>query len=176
MGKNEDCAELLKTIYGTKQAARQYYMKFMKVMKDKGFTSTTAESCLLKRIDKNGTVIICVYVDDCFITGVRKAIDAAMNDINSVFETRRIGRMSEYIGCTLVDLGEDGSKKLMQPDMIKKLEQEFGPDVADLREALTPMGPGNTVERPSEDDPQLSTEEQKRYRSGVGMLLYLVKL
>jgi hypothetical protein len=60
--------------------------------------------------------------------------------------------------------------------MIKKLEREFGPDVADMREALPPMGPGNAVERPSEDDPQLTTEEQKRYRSGVGMLLYLVKL
>ncbi|KAG7348742.1 reverse transcriptase RNA-dependent DNA polymerase [Nitzschia inconspicua] len=85
---DDDFVELLRTIYGTKQAARQYRKKFMNFMEAKGFERTHAEQCLLKRIDNNGTVVICVYVDDCLLTGDRKAIDVAMEDIESAFETR----------------------------------------------------------------------------------------
>jgi hypothetical protein len=119
-------------------------------------------------------VMICVYVDDCLLTGDRMAIDAAMVDIESVFETRRLGPLHDYIGCTFVDL-PDGSKKLIQPDLIKKLESTFGDDVADMKEVYTPMGPGVTIERPSEDDVKLDSTEQRKFRSGVGMLLYLIK-
>jgi hypothetical protein len=41
-----------------------------------------------------------VYVDDCLLTGDRKAIDAAMKDVKSEFETRRLGPLDEYIGCS----------------------------------------------------------------------------
>jgi len=166
--REEDCTELLQTIYGTKQAARQYWKKFMKIMEDKGFKRTHAEPCLLRRSDHNGTVVICVYVDDCLLTGDRKAIEAAMKDIESEFETRRLGPLDEYIGCSLVDL-PDGSKKLVQPDMVKKLDKGFGDAVAEVRDTSTPMGPGVTVERPTEEDQVLDPEVQKVYRSGVGM-------
>jgi hypothetical protein len=69
----EDCVELLQTIYGTKQAARQYWKKFLETMIQKGFESTNAEGCLLRREDKHGTVMICVYVDDCLLAGDRTA-------------------------------------------------------------------------------------------------------
>jgi phosphotransacetylase len=86
--KGRDCTQLLRTIYGTKQSARQYWKKFINAMKDKGFQSTHAESCLLKRKDETGMVVICVYVDDCLLTGDRMAINKAMNDIEAIFETR----------------------------------------------------------------------------------------
>ncbi|KAG7359133.1 reverse transcriptase RNA-dependent DNA polymerase [Nitzschia inconspicua] len=88
---DDDCVELLQTIYGTKQAARQYWKKFMRFMEKRGFEMTHSEPCLLKRIDHNGTVVICVYVDDCLVTGDRKAIDSAIRDIESGFETRKLG-------------------------------------------------------------------------------------
>jgi phosphotransacetylase len=138
---DSDCTQLMRTIYGTKQAARQYWKTFIEVMKGKGYESTHAEPCLLKKVDENGTVIICVYVDDCILTGNRKAIDAAINDIETVFEIRRLGSLKEYIGCTIMDM-PDGSKKLIQPDMIKKLKKEFGMKVSNERNATTPMGPG----------------------------------
>jgi hypothetical protein len=48
-----------------------------------------------------------------------------MTDIESTFETRRLGPLEEYIGCTIQNM-PDGSKKIIQPDMIKKLEKTFG--------------------------------------------------
>ncbi|KAG7357827.1 reverse transcriptase RNA-dependent DNA polymerase [Nitzschia inconspicua] len=170
----EDCAKLEQTIYGTKQAARQYQKKFMSKMEEKGFERTYSEPCLLKRVDNNGTVVICVYVDDCLLVGDRKTIDAAVEDIGSAFETRRLEPLDEYIGCSVVDQ-YSGSKKLIQPDMVKKIEKEFGDAVSYLKNVKVPMASGISVIRPTEDDPLLSPEDQKDYRSAVGMLLYLVK-
>ena len=79
--KLQDSVELLKTIYGTKQAARQYWKMFMDKMEEMNFTRTHADPCLLKRKDQHGMVVICVYVDDCLITRERSAIDAAIKDI-----------------------------------------------------------------------------------------------
>jgi hypothetical protein len=91
-----DCTELQKTIYGTKQAARQHWKVFMEKMERKGFQRTQADWCLVKRINQDGTVVICGYVDDCLITGERTAIDSAMMDIESMFETRRSWRLKEF--------------------------------------------------------------------------------
>jgi hypothetical protein len=45
-----------------------------------GFEGTDAEVCLLKRKDNDGTVMICLFVDDCLLTGERTAIDKAIVD------------------------------------------------------------------------------------------------
>jgi len=169
----EDCAELLQTIYGTKQAGRQYWKKFIAWMKKKGYVSTHVDPCLLMKKFGEYVVIICVYVDDCLITGDRKAIEAAMNDIEGYFETRRLGKLEEYIGCSIIDF-ESGCI-LLQPDMITKIEKEFGSLVTEMRDPDSPMGPGITVNRPSENEELLKVEDQKKFRSAVGMLLYLVK-
>lgn len=160
--------------YGTKQAARQYWKMFMATMEKKNFSRTHAEPWLLKRKDENGIVFICVYVDDCLITGDR-SVDAAIRDMEEVFETRRIGPLQEYVGCTIVDMG-DGVRKLLQPDLIKKLEDNFGKEMVNIRDPNTPMGQGVTIERPDSDEAKIESSLQQEYRSEVGMLLYLVKL
>jgi hypothetical protein len=37
------------------------------------------------------------------------------------------------------------------------------------------MGPGTSIERPADEEMKLDQDQQKEFRSGVGMLLYLVK-
>ncbi|KAG7353397.1 reverse transcriptase RNA-dependent DNA polymerase [Nitzschia inconspicua] len=171
---DEDCVELLKTLYGTKQAARQYWKKFMNIMKTEGFRTTHSDGCVLMRNDSRGMVIICVYVDDCFITGERRAINGALLDIEKHFETRRLGGISEYIGCTLKKQS-DGSIVMLQPDLIKGLRKEFEQDIKPLRDVEIPMGQGVMIRRHRENEEVLTQTNQTRYRSGTGMLLYLVK-
>jgi hypothetical protein len=146
----------------------------MSEMEKSAFQRTHAESCLLKRKDQNGTVVICVYVDDYLLTGDRTAIDAAMVDIEFVFETRRLGPIQECIGCSFTNM-PDGWRKIIQPDMIKKLDNVFGKDVENFKDIDTPLGPRITIERPGEDEEKLGKDEQTKFRSGVGMLLYLLK-
>ena len=60
--------------------------------------------------------------------------------------------------------------------MIKHLEGDFGSLVKQTEKLFkTPAGPKTIIMRPEPGDPLISKTDQTIYRSGVGMLLYLVK-
>ena len=80
------CLLLVQLMYGLVQEARQYYKKFIDVVVSKlGFEKCMANPCLLKHINDNGTVIICVYVDDILCVGDRRVIDAMKNELTKYF-------------------------------------------------------------------------------------------
>ena len=62
---------------------------------------------------------------------------------------------------------------LGQPYLIKKLKKKFGKYVEGLKQYKTPGTPNFNIKRNSEN--KVDTGKQKLYRSGVGMLLFLVK-
>ena len=59
--------------------------------------------------------------------------------------------------------------------MIANLKNSFGDRVKDLREYKTPGTPHKIQVRERDENKMISKEDQKLFRSGVGMLLYLVK-
>jgi hypothetical protein len=91
------------------------------------------------------------HVDDFLLTGDRTAINKAMNDIEAMFETRRLGPLKECIGCSYTEC-TDGSQKLIQPNINKKLDRAFGKVIACMKKTNIPLGPGVTDETPRTDD------------------------
>lgn len=160
------------------QAARQYNKKFVKVMtKELGFEHCLADSCLLKRTNKNGTVVVCVYVDDTLCVGDRKSIEELKRELQIHFKVKDEGNMEEYVGCTVI---RDSTGKLImqQPHLLRKIDREFNEELAAVRSYATPAGTGESIIRIKDDEKDmigLESKKQTRYRSGVGMLLYLVK-
>ena len=63
----------------------------------------------------------------------------------------------------------------MQPLLIKNLEMKFGAEIANLSNYGTPGTPRFKILRPSENVDKIDPDLQARYRSGVGMLLFLIK-
>ena len=59
--------------------------------------------------------------------------------------------------------------------MVKKIEKVFGDEVAGLKSFKTPGTPSFGIIRPTNESKKCTPELQTRYRSGVGMILYLVK-
>jgi hypothetical protein len=82
--------------------------------------------------------------------------------LNRFSKQKMLKPLEEYIGCTIQNM-PDKSKKIIQPDMIKKREKTFGDTVINHRCAPTPMGTGITVERPEENDQTLSKEQKGVY-------------
>ena len=62
-----------------------------------------------------------------------------------------------------------------QPHLIANLERKFSEEIQSLTKYLTPGTPGLNQVRITSEDLMLPIASQQRYRSGVGMLLYLVK-
>ena len=175
---SEDCLLLDKAIYGLVQAARQFYKKLKKVLvKEMNFEYSKADPCLFYKMTNLGTCIICCYVDDLAFFGNKSAIDDAVKKLRQEFNMKFVGDLKEYVGCATRFENRKGQKVayLTQPDIINKMLKKFSKEFCKMGKYKVPSGPGYVAVRPKEDSVKLSDELQKKFRSGVGTLLYLVK-
>ena len=172
---NGECLLLLKGIYGLVQSARQFFKKILEVLTKKmNFIKCLSDQCLLYRRNENGTVIICLYIDDTLVVGDRNAVDLFKKEIKNFFSTKEEGTMEEFVGCKVLR-PKPGRGLFYQDDLIKKIEDHFGTEAKKMRKYKTPAGPGDRIVRPTIEDTKISLKDQTKFRSGVGMLLYLVK-
>jgi hypothetical protein len=136
-----------------------------------------ADPCLLFRKDeKLGTMVLAAYVDDNYVIGNDEIIQDTIEKIKkSGFGVTVEDTLTDYLSCKILFNNEKTKAWLGQPHLIKKLERKFGSMVSNLQKYRTPGTPGKGVLRPKSEDEKVSIDEQALYRSGVGMLLYLVK-
>ena len=174
LSEKESCVILDKAIYGLVQAARMYFLKYMKVLRKIGFVGGNADPCLMVRRNEFGIVFIVIYVDDCLLIGHSKAIEQTINDVkNHGFTLKIEGELDDYLSCEITFSRDNKKGWIHQPHLIKKIEKKFGPMVQGLQKYKTPGTPGGSILRNPVST--VDAEKQKIYRSGVGMLLYLVK-
>jgi hypothetical protein len=64
---------------------------------------------------------------------------------------------------------------LIQPHLLIQLTQKFGEEIKKMRKYLTPGTPRFKIQKSTEDLEVINDDFQRKYRSGVGMLLYLTK-
>jgi len=166
---------LNKTIYGLVQAAKAFYKKLTQVLRELGFTGGYADPCLLSRKGKKGYVYIAIYVDDCLCCGEPEEIEVLIKELEKTFELKIERKMTDYLSCKIEFSKNRDKIWIGQPHLIKKIEDKFGPLVKHLPKYKTPGSPHIGIKRPGPDDPCLSKEDHALYRSGVGMLLFLVK-
>jgi hypothetical protein len=73
------CLRLLKSLYGLKQALREWFLEVRKHLRTKGFKSLEAD---LNLFVSRG-VFILLFVDDMLVIGKRQYVDVAKADIRS---------------------------------------------------------------------------------------------
>ena len=85
--------KLKKSIYGLKQASRQWYQKFDQVISSFGFMENTVDQCIYHKVSESKFIFLVLYVDDILL---------ASSDINLLHETKRF--LSRNF--SMKDLGE----------------------------------------------------------------------
>ena len=86
-----------------------------------------------------------------------------------------MGEPEESIGCTIKCDLTNTTLKIYQLYLISRITQGFRKYVKSLMNFNTPATPHKGILRNQETDTKISYDLQKRYRSVVGSLLYLVK-
>jgi hypothetical protein len=166
---NSDEVLLLdKAMYGLVQAARAWINTYCKHLVDAlNFKRSMADPCLLIQKSHLGTVITTVYVDDCIFIGDKDAVDQALADISKKFNIKRMGPVKNYVGATYKKC-KDGYL-VSQHDLVDSIISKFGI----VKWKSIPAAPSLLFK---DDGDKLDEEGVQFYRSGVGKLLYLVKL
>ena len=120
----DDALVLVQAMYGLVQAARQFFKKLRDTLVEKmSFRKCLSDQCLLHRVNKDGTVIVCLYIDDTLITGDEKAVKAFKAELKKYFNTKEEGEMTEYVGCMVKRAGD--TIYLHQTDLINKIERKL---------------------------------------------------
>ena len=175
------CLLLKKTIYGLVQSARQFFKKMTQKLKEIGFKQSAADPCLMMWESELGRVFIAIYVDDCYCVGDKEGIDLLCEllqkktDTVEAFSITVEENTSDYLSCEVVFSSDRKRAWLGQPHLIRNLAAKFWEDVKMLKVYRTPGTPGVMLRRVGGDITKVDEETHGRYRSGVGMLLYLIK-
>jgi hypothetical protein len=163
---------LLKTLYGTKQAAKAFWLKLLEALRGMHYTRSKADPCLYYLWEDTGLVIWLSWVDDCLICGEKTSVIHAKEEMKKRFDCDEVGELAEYVGCKVDHNKEEGWIKLTQPVLMQSYVDEF--DLPEGEVPRTPATPGSVLQKVDPKD-WLPDELQSKYRSGVGKLLHMMK-
>jgi len=96
-GTNQVC-KLLKSLYGLKQASRQWYSKFSLSLIAFGFTQFKADYSLFTKVDNSSFTALLVYVDDIIVTGnCSSSIESFKSFLHNQFKIKDLGCLRYFL-------------------------------------------------------------------------------
>ena len=124
--KDTHVLQLIRNIYGQKQAGRVWNKCLEEGMKEVGFTPSDYDPCLYYKRN----VVMLIYIDDCLVFSPdSKLIDKTISDLRNShknFEGDDQGDVSDFLGIEVTHL-KDGSIKLTQPHLIDTILKYLSP-------------------------------------------------
>ena len=81
VGKKNMIYKLKKSIYGLKQASRQWYIKFDEVVTANGFKDNIVDQCIYMKVSGSKYILLVLYVDNILL---------AANDIDLLVEAKHL--------------------------------------------------------------------------------------
>lgn len=83
---------LHKSIYGLKQASRQWYKCFSKTLLDDGFIQSYADNTLFVKVTCSSIIALLLYIDDILIvSNDEKVVESVKNTMAKQFKTKDLG-------------------------------------------------------------------------------------
>ncbi|GMJ01569.1 hypothetical protein HRI_003826100 [Hibiscus trionum] len=97
-GGNRVC-RLQKSLYGLKQASRQWNLKLTEALVAGGYTQSLHGYSMFTKRNGNKLVILLVYVDDLLITGSdQEMMDDLKDVLNQNFKMKDLGQLKYFLG------------------------------------------------------------------------------
>lgn len=157
---------LRKSLYGLRQAPRNWFAKLSTALKDIGFKQSYADYSLFSYSKGEVALHVLVYVDDIIITGSSSLeIEKFKQQLSQRFHMKDLGVLKYFLGIEVAH-GTDGLF-LSQRKYVLDIVSEAG--LLGARPASTPMEQNHhlaTINGAVFDDPE-------KYRRLVGRLIYL---
>ncbi|KAG3018255.1 hypothetical protein PC119_g10731 [Phytophthora cactorum] len=123
-----DCLELVKAIYGLKQASRVWNETFDEFVCSIGYQVSAFDPFLYIKVVDGHCVLVLVYVDYVLVTGSSpELISRTKNDLRTHFEMTDSGKCVFVLGIELVD-GPDGSVTMCQQRYVDHILKRFAMD------------------------------------------------
>ncbi|SGZ29182.1 BQ5605_C055g12642 [Microbotryum silenes-dioicae] len=157
---------LVKSMYGTKQAPREWNSAVNKLMVACGYSRSDADSCLYVKRFEEMFIYITLYVDDGLAASNDQTfLDSEIQAFNKVYQLKRLGPVKVFLGLEFLR----SSKFIFvhQSKYIRSLVATYGGDHGSKHPAKVPMEPRLNMEHSAELFNDIAL-----YQSAVGALQY----
>ena len=124
--KEHMVCKLKRSIYGLKQASRQWYLKFNDNTVSFGFKEHTVNRCIYLKVSGSKFIFLILYVDDLLLS---------TNDLHLLYETKRflsnnfemkdMGEATYVIGIEIFQNRSQGMLGLSKKSYINKVLERF---------------------------------------------------
>jgi hypothetical protein len=177
-GQEHLVLQLIRGLYGTKQASRVWYEDLHKYLISRGFIRSKADQCIYTLYrDGKPPIIMGVYVDDLYLVCGDEKIRAEIDQhLKSAYEVTDLGWLSWSLGIRFTQDLSAGTTKMDQEAYARKVIARFG--MENCHPAPTPSVVGCVLTKamsPKTDGERKELGEMPTtYRQACGALMYLM--
>jgi transposase InsO family protein len=170
--KNMVC-KLKKSIYGLKQASRQWYFKFHQVIISFGFEMNLVDDCIYHKFCGSKYIFLVLYVDDILLASSDMGLlHETKKFLAKNFEMKDLGEASFVLGIQIHRDRSRGILGLSQKSYIEKVLKRYG--MQDCKPGDTPVAKGDkfSLNQCPKNDFEKREIHKIPYASVVGSLMY----
>ena len=118
---------LNKSLYGLKQASRQWHAHLTRCLLTLGFVQCLADACVFRLMDEWKVVMtIVVHLDDIFAVGEKARCDQFGRGLDQMVPVKNLGELRRYSGCFYERVWEKGVLKISQQTFAERLANGYG--------------------------------------------------
>ena len=166
---NKLVCKLKKSIYGLKQAAKNWYHELSNFLIQQGFERSKHYYCLFLKNKEDEKLYVLTWVDDLVIAGNSQTeIDKLKSSLESKFKKDDRGDLEWFLGMRI--LKTEKGINIDQEKYTQNILEQF--NMQDCKPSKTPAENNLKLEVAQEDSARVHSHE---FRSLVGSLLYLAK-
>ena len=165
--------QLIKTIYGLRQGAKNWYDTLCEAMAKLGFRRAEADHGVFYKEEKGELVIMAVHVDDCIITGSsEQLVEKSKKELNDLHSLTDLGPAHWLLGFKITRNLTERTLALSQHSYIDSILTRF--NFNDLKPSSIPIDPNtplSTTQCPTKLE-DIAKMRNVPYREAVGSLMY----
>jgi hypothetical protein len=166
----DQVCKLKKSLYGTKQAARQWNMRLHEHMIKHGFKRTDADHCVYIRSEGKEYVVIVIYVDDLIVMAKTKtSIDEICKQLKNDFDIKELGEIKYCLGIQVKRNREKKTIEINQEAMIDRVAKRFA--IEECKPTYLPADVNSKLVKSMDQDNKAT---KMPYRELVGSLMYIM--
>ncbi|CAM8880779.1 unnamed protein product [Rhodiola kirilowii] len=164
--KREKVYRLMKSLYGLKQASRQWFAKFSEALVAFGFQNSLNDYSLFRLAKDGDFLVLLVYVDDVILTGTSELLFSEVKlYIHNKFQIKDLGHLKYFLGLE-VARSTTGIFLNQRKYALELLEEH---NLTDCKPAKTPLDLKRKLSLSTE--PML--DDPLNYRRLVAKLIYM---
>jgi hypothetical protein len=158
---------LVKSLYGLRQASRNWYVTIRKWFLSYGLKPSAADPCVFVFVREDGaTLVVVLYVDDMMIAGSNKQIvDDFKQAIMKRFAVKDQGELRWVLGVEVIRDRKRRTLEINQRVYVEKTLDRLG--MGDSKPVSTPAA--NVPRRMSQEEEPTNNRE---YQSTIGAMMY----